>query len=98
MAGGSPWEHPAPLHYGKGCWAVAAAVGSGDKGTWSSPGTELVAGTAVPRQEMLFAANFAPGEGIQAMQLRLLMGAKAFRLGGREGGESLQSSRLGAGW
>lgn len=65
------------------------AVGSGDEGTWPSPSTKLVAGTAAPGQEMLFAAAFAPVEGIQAMQLELLMGAKALHpAAGKEGGPS----------
>lgn len=84
------WEHPGPLCPGRGSWAAAPAVGSGDnKGTWPSPSTKLEAGTAALGQEMLFAAAFDPGEGIWAMQLELLMGVKALHPGSREGGGTL---------
>lgn len=81
------WEHPGPLCPDGGSWAAASAAGGGDKGTLSLPSTELVAGTAAPGQEIPFAAPFAPGEGIQAMQLELLTRVKTFA--------SLQQERRG---
>lgn len=81
-----------------GSWTAALAPGRGDKGTLPLLSTNLVARTAACGWEMPFASAFAPGGGSRAVQLELPMGAKALHPCRREGGGTLQSSHLGAGW
>lgn len=69
-----------------------------NKGTLSLSSTELVAGIAAPGREAPFAVTFAPGEGIQGIQLEPLMGMTVLRLCSRKGGGSLQSSHPRVVW